>query len=45
MQEYKVISFDLDDTLIDDTQARKYGIEQVARNLNTFESKKSYKPL
>jgi len=34
MQKYKVISFDLDDTLIDDTQARKYGIEQVAKKVN-----------
>ncbi len=34
MSKYKVIAFDLDNTLVDDNKAREYGITKVAEYLN-----------
>ena len=33
MSKYKIIAFDLDDTLVDDNEARKYAISKVAESL------------
>ena len=33
MSKYKIIAFDLDDTLVDDNAARKYAISKVAESL------------
>lgn len=41
MQKYKVLAFDIDDTLVDDVAAIKYAISQVYEHLHIISTEEN----